>query len=463
MAAAHRQPKQPNKELSRLIAASGASHKALAHRINQLAQQAGLDRQYTHTSVANWAERGMTPRPPVPSLIAAAVGERLGRPVSLAEIGMDRPDKPDAAMGLDFARDPSDAIRVATDFWSHVHRRALLGTSTTFAVSAFTTPVTRWLVKQSDTGVAQHDGRRVGRSNIAELWDAAREAQSWDSKYGGGSWKSSQVTDCLRFRAAPLLRGRFTDVVGRELFSVTSELSRVAGWSSFDVGHHNVAQRHFVQALRLARAGGNVELGCYVLTTMALQALLRGYSGEAIDMAQGAYARARDIAAPRVLAFTKLIEARAHARAQDPRAAAKALSASETLLGRARNDGREPHWIGYFTHARMGADAVEIHRDLRNPKAALAWNAQAATMSPGTFTRSVGLRMTVVGMVHLQARDLDSGLALGHQAIDILADVESSRAREYVQDFTTALTPWRAETRVTDFIHRARTELSMTA
>ncbi|MEE1799561.1 sporulation protein [Streptomyces sp. JV176] len=461
MAASPRRTKQPNQALGQLITASGASHKALAHRVNQLAQRAGKKREYTHTSVANWVERGMQPKPPIPSLIAAALGERCGRPVSLAEIGMDSPNVPDAT-GLDFARDPQDAIRLAADFWSHVDRRALIGTSA-FAISAFATPVTRWLVSQADDGVARYDGRRVGRAAVAELWEAAREAQSWDSKYGGGNWKSNQVADCLTHRAAPLLRGQYTEPVGRALFSVTSELSRVAGWSALDIGHHDVAQRHFIQALRLARAGADVQLGSYVLTTMALHALLRGYTSEAIDMAQGAYARGKRAAAPRVLAFTKLIEARAHGKARDPRSAAAALAGSEALLDRARQQSDEPEWIGYFTHARMSADAAEIYRDLHIPQVALQWHSQAAAMSARSFTRSVGLRYAVVGTVHLQNRDLDQGLNLGHQAVDILANVESSRARDYVRDFVTALAPWQGESRVNDFIKHARRELSMSA
>ena len=61
---------------------------------------------YTHTSVANWCRRGMVPDWPVPKLLAQAIGERLGRPVQLAEIGMADAETPDADVGLDFPRDP---------------------------------------------------------------------------------------------------------------------------------------------------------------------------------------------------------------------------------------------------------------------------------------------------------------------------------------------------------------------
>ncbi|MFF8832422.1 sporulation protein [Streptomyces sp. NPDC015131] len=451
----------PNADLARLIETSGASHKSLAHRINQLARQAGHTTDYSHTSVANWCRRGMIPKWPVPNLLAQAIAERLGRPVSLGDIGMGDARTPAADVGLDFPRDRGDAVRVATSFWSFVNRRDFL-TGSGFAVSAFTTPVTRWLVAPADEAADHRGGRKVGRADLAELRDAADEARRWDSKYGGGSWKANSVTVCLQERAAPLLRGSFTDAVGRDLFSVTAELSRLAGWTAFDVGRHDVAQRHFIQALRLARAGGDVELGCYVLTTMAMQALLRGFASEAVDMTQGAFERAKGHAAPRVLAFTRLIEARAHARERDARAACRALKASEDLLGRAdASSGPEPAWIDFYHHARLSADAAEVFRDLSNPKAALAWNQQAAAMPSGVFTRSVGMRLAIVGTAHLQARDLDRGLELGNRSVDVLARVQSSRAKDYVREFTTALAPWRREAAVLAFLHRTRTELAM--
>ncbi|MGW4227647.1 sporulation protein [Streptomyces bauhiniae] len=404
----------------------------------------------------------MTPKPPVPSLIARALAERLGRPLDVAEIGMSTVRENAEDLGLDFARDTAEALRHAVTFWStveHLDRRRFL--SRTFAVGAYGSPVTRWLGVPVDSGAAHHGTQRVGREDLAELWQAAEEAQRWDSKYGGGNWRSSSVTRCLARRAAPLLHGSYSDEIGRGLFSVTAELARVAGWSAVDTGHHDIAQRHFVQALRMAKAGGAVDIGCHVMANMALQTLLRGYPDEAIDMVQGAYDRSRGRAGHRVLGFAKLIEARAHAKTGDARAAAGALAASERRLEQAEHDADEPAWIRYFTHARLSADAVEVHRDLRNPAAAWRWNTQAAAMSPDDFARSVGLRLAVLATAHLQEGNLDQGLVLGNRAVDILGRVASARARDYVADVAVALTPWRREHPVAEFMHRARTELTL--
>lgn len=449
-----RRTRPPNTALIRLIEASGASHNALAHRVNKLAGTEGLDTYYTHTSVANWCRRGMVPKWPVPKLLAQALGERLGRRVALAEINMADAKAAYADLGLDFPKNQTEAVRAATSFWSSLNRRDFL--ESTFAISAYSTPVTRWLITPADHAAAHGGGLCVGRTDVQELREAANEARLWDSRFGGGNWRANSVTDCLHHRAAPLLTGTYTDAVGQELFSVTAELSRLAGWTAFDVNQHKAAQRHFIQALRLARAARDVQLGCYVLTTMAMQAMLRGFTAEAIDMTEGAYQRAKHIAAPRVLAFTKLIEARTHARSRNAKAASQALLASETLLGHSHAGSDEPAWIDFFTHARLSADAAEIHRDLLQPKAALTWHRQAAIMAPGIYTRSVGMRLAIVGTAHLQQRDLDQGLALGNKAIDILSRVDSSRALDYVREFKAALAPWRAEPQVRDFVHRTR-------
>lgn len=87
-------------------------------------------------------------------------------------------------------------------------RRELL-TTTGLAMAGWTTPIRRWLATPADP-LAAHTGTmlRVGAADVAELLSAAEDARRWDSRYGGGNWRSSAILDCLRERAAPLLHGR---------------------------------------------------------------------------------------------------------------------------------------------------------------------------------------------------------------------------------------------------------------
>ncbi|MGF1427077.1 sporulation protein [Kitasatospora sp. LaBMicrA B282] len=463
MAKSQGRDKTPNVALSRLVAESGASRKSLALRLRNLCEQAGYERKYTHASWSNWMTKGMIPDPPAPELITRLLSERLGRRITLADIGMAAPSTAHADTGLAFPRDRGQAVTAAAEFWSTVDRRTVIAGAAAFGITHFTTPTARWLINPADPVETTLGGRRVGQADIDELRETAEEARRWDARYGGGNWKLSSVNACLAQRASPLLSGTYSEPIGRQLFAVTAELARLAGWSAFDIGQHGLAQRHFIQALRMAKAGGDAETGCYVLTTMALQALIRGFPSEAIDMAQGAYTHAKHAAAPRVLSFTKLAEARAHGKAGDAAAASRALREAEDLMSAIRDDGRDPQWLEYYSFPRLASDATEIHRDLKQSKAALSWSTQADAMPSGQYTRATGIRLAVTASAHLQLGRLDQGLAVGQRALSILGGVESARAQDYLRNVVTSLQPWAKEAAASTFIRQSRTVLGHTA
>ncbi|MFI1098472.1 sporulation protein [Streptomyces sp. NPDC020917] len=294
-------------------------------------------------------------------------------------------------------------------------------------------------------------GARVGRREVAELRRAARDARRADSRSGGGSAPARSAARLLVSTAAPLLGGSCTPAVERELYSATAELARLAGWAAFDTGRHDLARGYFRQALHLAGAGGDTQLTAYVLACMSLQATLTGRPGEAVDLAAAA---ARTGAhSPRLRGFAHLVQARAHARDRAPRAAGACLAGAEVLLesAEARGSQDDPEWLDFFTRPRLAADAAEIHRDLGNPRGCFRWHAEADAMAPGDFTRSVGMRLSVVATAHLQAGDLDRALALGRRSADMLQDVASHRAHGYLGAFTASLGPWRREPAVRAF------------
>lgn len=77
----------------------------------------------------------MTPKWPASMLLARAIGERLGRPVTPDEIGMALAETPHANVGSDCLRDHTEAVRVATSFWGSVDSSGQAATEGTFAES----------------------------------------------------------------------------------------------------------------------------------------------------------------------------------------------------------------------------------------------------------------------------------------------------------------------------------------
>ncbi|WP_411088769.1 sporulation protein [Streptomyces sp. 061-3] len=297
---------------------------------------------------------------------------------------------------------------------------------------------------------------RVGHSDVTKLREAAQDARRWDSKYGGGDWRSSMVPDCLRVDAAPLLLGSYSDEVGRALFGAAAELTRLAGWMAFDTGQQEAAQRYYIQALRLARAAADVPLGGYVLASMSLQATYRGFADEGVDLAQAAVERNRGLATARTMSFFRLVEARAHAKASDAPAAGAALKAAESWLERSRDGDADPSWLGFYSYDRFAADAAECYRDLKAPRQVRRFTEQALSRPTEEFVRSHGLRLVVSAVAELESGNLDAACAAGTRAVEVAGRISSARTTEYVRDLLHRLEPYGDEPRVAELRERAR-------
>lgn len=503
-----RELREPNEKLGAVLALAGISNAGLARRVNDLGAQRGLTLRYDKTSVARWVSKGMVPQGAAPHLIAAAIGAKLGRPVPLHEIGLADAD-PAPEVGLAFPRDVAAAVRSATDLYrlDLAGRRGGGGIwqslAGSFSVSAYATPASRWLISPADSSVARepaprepvpaaappeglpappraHVGgvpaqppgetrpppapaapdpgspQRVGHSDVTKLREAAEDARRWDSKYGGGDWRSSMVPECLRVDAAPLLLGAYTDEVGRALFGATAELTRLAGWMAFDTGQQEAAQRYYIQALRLARAAADVPLGGYVLASMSLQATYRDFPDEGVDLAQAAVERNRGLATARTMSFFRLVEARAHAKAGDSVAAGAALRAAEGWLERARDGDADPTWLGFYSYDRFAADAAECYRDLKLPRQVRRFTEQALSRPTEEYVRSHGLRLIVSAVAELESGNLDAACAAGTRAVEVAGRISSARTTEYVRDLLHRLEPYGDEPRVAELRERAR-------
>ncbi|MGW7261115.1 MFS transporter [Streptomyces sp. NPDC054834] len=465
-----REQRGPNEKLGTVLALAGISNAGLARRVNDLGAQRGLTLRYDKTSVARWVSKGMVPQGAAPHLIAAAIGQKLGRPVPLHEIGLADAD-PAPEVGLAFPRDVGQAVRSATELYrlDLAGRRAGVGgiwqsLAGSFAVSAYATPASRWLITPADSSVARDanpsEGSgapiKVGHSDVQKLREAAEDARRWDSKYGGGDWRSSMVPECLRVEAAPLLLGSYSDEVGRALFGATAELTRLAGWMAFDTGQQEAAQRYYIQALRLARAAADVPLGGYVLASMSLQATYRGFGDEGVDLAQAALERNRGLATARTMSFFRLVEARAHARAGDAHAAGGALRAAEGWLERARDGDQDASWLGFYGYDRFAADAAECYRDLKAPRQVRRFTEQALSKPTEEFVRSHGLRLVVSAVAELESGNLDAACEQGVRAVEVAGRISSARTTEYVKDLLHRLEPYGDEPRVVELRERAR-------
>ncbi|MEV7564095.1 regulator [Streptomyces tanashiensis] len=465
----------PNRQLAALIAEAGFSNAGLARRVDQLGLEHGLDLRYDKTSVTRWL-RGQQPRGTTPALIAEVFTRRLGRRLSAQDLGLDACAPVYA--GLEFAATPEEAVDIVSGLWrkdsgSHAELRKIA-----FTPAGLVVPSRDWLIGRADDRVARgepapatpraaaappHDprvpsqgrfsvprqrgtdrgpGQRVSSGDIAALRSVGELFRTLDHAYGGGHARQALVR-YLEHEAEPMLRGTYGESTGRRLFAAAADLTRLAGWTSYDIAAHGLAQRYFVQALRLAQAAGDRAYGSYVLLTMSCQAVYLGHGREAVQLARVAQQGVGPAAPPVVQAMLHAVEARGHAVLGEARACSAALVRAERALEAARPGDEVPYWARHFDEAQLADELGHCHRDLQQYRPAAQHAERALQLRAPGFARSRLFCRVVLATSRLALGELDQACALGAEAAQQASEMRSARAVEYVRDFERRLEPYR--------------------
>ncbi|MGW7664042.1 regulator [Streptomyces sp. NPDC054756] len=453
----------PNRQLAALIAEAGFSNAGLARRVDQLGLEHGLDLRYDKTSVTRWL-RGQQPRGTTPALIAEVFTRRLGRRLTAQDLGLDACAPVYA--GLEFAATPEEAVDIVSGLWrkdsgSHAELRKIA-----FTPAGLVVPSRDWLIGRADEKVARGEpvtrvqvpgrpvvprqrgqaergpGQKVTGGDIAALRSVGDLFRSLDDMYGGGHARQALVR-YLEHECEPMLRGTYGEQTGRRLFAAAADLTRLAGWTSFDIAAHGLAQRYFVQALRLAQAAGDRPFGSYVLATMSRQAVYLGHGREAVQLARVAQQGVGTGAPPAVLALLHACEARGHGVLGEVRACTASLVRAERALEAARPGDDVPHWARFFDDAQLADEFGHCHRDLQQFRAAAQHAERSLQLRAPSFARSRLFCRLVLASARLGLGELDQACALAAEAAGQAAEMRSVRAIEYVRDFERRLEPYR--------------------
>ncbi|EME99494.1 transcriptional regulator [Streptomyces mobaraensis NBRC 13819 = DSM 40847] len=445
--------RQPNERLQALIQEAGCSNAGLARRVNMCGAEHGLDLRYDKTSVARWL-RGQQPRGRAPAVIAEALGRKLGRTVTIDEIGMANGKNLASGVGLQFSPTVMGAIEQVCELWrSDVGRRDFLS-GTSVASSALVEPSRDWLITGADPQVARSAGARVGVSDVEAVRATTEALVELDHRYGSGHVRPV-VVHYLNSVVSGLLAGSYREAVGRELFAAVARLTELAGYMAVDTGQPGLAQRYYIQALRLAQAAGDRGYGGYVLAaSMSHLAASLGNPREIAQLAKAAQEGARGQVTPRVEAMFYAAEARGHALLGDARScqtvAAKAVTKLEQADG-GIDSGDDPSWIRHFDRAYLSDELAHCHRDLgqSEPARRHAEDALANHSEGRVRRRAIGLLL--LATAHVQQREVEEACATGTRALELLGTLRSNRGAEYLEDFQQRLQPFRDEPAVRDF------------
>lgn len=285
-------------------------------------------------------------------------------------------------------------------------------------------------------------GQKVSGGDVAALRSVAELFRTLDNAYGGGHARQALVR-YLEHETEPMLRGTYGEATGRRLFAAAADLTRLAGWTSYDIAAHGLAQRYFVQALRLAQAAGDRAYGSFVLITMSRQAVYLGHGREAVQLARVAQQGVGSSAPHSALALLHAVEARGHGVLGDAKACAASLARAERALEASRPGDEAPHWARHFDEAQLADEFGHCYRDLQQYRISAQHAERSLQLRAPAYARSRLFCRVVLASARLGLGELDQACRLGAEAAQQAAEMRSVRATEYVRDFERRLEPFR--------------------
>jgi len=449
--------KAPNDRLARLMAQAGfTSHKAFARAVMEESRLAGEPlTRCDHTYVSRWLA-GMKPRGKAPVFIAAALSRRLGRSVSVAEIGMaTAPNMLPADLGMTYSAPASSNAEDVTHLWQADLENATLAVKGKVDPEAWTRVSLQWLVNPESPQIDRPaSGPRIGIPDVERFRATVDMFAQLDNRFGGGHARQSLI-QYLAIDGERMLRGQYTDAVRRALFSAVAEATLLAAWMSYDSALHGLAQRYFIQALRLAQAGDDRLLAASILDAMSHQATFVGRFSEAANLARAARSGTQGLATPTLTAHFYVMEARALARLGDARACDLALSKAVQEFER-RNVEDDPEWIRYFDDAELAAEFGHCFRDLGRPVDASVYANQClGTIDDGVYARSDFFATMILADAYVGAGELEQAGEVALRALTLGEQLRSARCVSYLREFHQRLNAIGKSTELSDFYEQA--------
>ncbi|MEV5506729.1 DNA-binding protein NsdB [Streptomyces orinoci] len=389
--------REPNTRLADLFGMTGWSKGELARLVNRQAAVMGHPQLATDTSrVRRWIDMGESPRDPVPRVLAALFTERLGRVVTIEDLGFGRRGRSGRGQTQDGVPWPPErTAAVLTEFTGMdlmLNRRGMVGAGAALAAgSVLSSAMHDWLhadpVLASDgpriddplretlhaepAGYDRYEAVPVGSTEIDELERSVDVFRAWDAARGGGLQRKAVVGQLNE--VGGMLSYRHPDHLQRRLWGVAANLAVLAGWMSHDVGLEPTAQKYFVIAAHAAREGGDRPRAGEALSRAARQMVHLGRPDDALDLMKLANSGAGDEALPRTRAMLYTIEAWAQASMGHGQAMRRKLGEAEDLFVRDKGDVEPPSWMQMFDEADLHGMQALAYRTLaeHDPSAAV--------------------------------------------------------------------------------------------
>jgi transcriptional regulator with XRE-family HTH domain len=353
-----------------------------------------------------------------------------------------------------FPPDAHDAVDALTSLWQgDLLDRARL-TDSGVEPAAWDETSLRWLVAAPDRPSSRETGDvRVGLPDVQAIKITVELFAKLDNTFGGNHARHSLI-QFLSSDVGQLLHGRYDEATGQALHRAMAEATLLAGWMSYDAGHHGLAQKYLVRALRLAHAAADAQLAGSILSAMSHQATFLGHYQEAIELTQAALAGTRTAATPTLTAQFLAMQARALAGLGERRRCELVLLEAERVFER-RQPSDDPEFISYFTEAELAAEIAHCMRDIGRAAEAVASAELSLTGSDGGYARSDFFATVVLADAQLDHDEPEQACRTMLSALTLGRQLRSARSATYIAEFRTRLPRFAGTQAVLDLAEEA--------
>lgn len=308
---------------------------------------------------------------------------------------------------------------------------------------------------------------RVGRTEIAQIRDAAQAVKRGDMRWGGGFGFDAALVETRRAR--DLLDARCSAGLRRELYIAVGWLAANTGFMAFDLERFRDASRLWTVASACANEAEDWSLQARVLGSMARQATWLEHPIDALGLIDRALEGGAGRLVPTELAMLYALQARALAKTGDEAATGRAVAtADQWFAARQLDESIERPWIAHYSHAHHWGDTGMAWADVAFASGGDDSHAvmeaggrhQAAAEGHGTGeARSQALSLIALADLDTRVGDLDRAVRTGEQAVDAAERVKSHRVRSGMVDLHTATEPHAARRDVATLRDRIKAAL----
>jgi tetratricopeptide (TPR) repeat protein len=435
----------PNLPLRRLLTETGWTEQQLAKAVNAAGAETGLALRYDRSAVSHWLA-GRRPWGPVPSLVAEALSRGLGRPVTLADVGLEATptDTGPADISMENTEDAIDMlVQLAT--FNGERRRVLAGGA--YSLAALAVPAwahAGWARVRQPPQQAAETHERLTPHRVAAAEEMIPLFTEADVNFGGGRARVA-LAGYLAYDIAPCLRAAASKQLRTRVLNVATQLTYLCAFMCFDDDQHALAQRYYRAALDLAVENGDPAAYAIGLRGLSVQARELGHHRHALQLAEVAASTGRRRFPPERQAFFLGQVAVAAAADGDRRGALEALGAAERMLSQVDSASAvgSPN-IGSYHSASLAHQQAAVCDLLGDRRGAIEAMSVSVRHRPPGERRSRAITTAWLAELQLAHGHLDEAVATWHSFLDDYPHLRSGRATAALKRLRSMLRPHAA-------------------